>query len=114
MEVGASIFFAILLLGVTAGCATNKIDWAARVGSYTYDQAVNELGPPENSATLEDGTLVADWIYSRGRTYAYAESSSVSPDFGPTNYRINQSPDFYWRLTFGPDHKLQSWKKFAR
>jgi len=103
----------LLLLLFVAGCAT-KIDWAARVGNYTYDQAVNELGPPERFAKLDDGTLVAEWMYSRGRPYVYAESRSVSPDFGPSYYRVSQSADFYWRLTFGPDHKLLSWKKFAR
>jgi hypothetical protein len=47
---------------VLAGCVTQKIDWSARVGNYTYDQAVMELGPPDKSAKLTDGTVVADWL----------------------------------------------------
>lgn len=37
-----------LLVAVAAvnGCATNRINWAERVGYYTHDQAVLELGPP--------------------------------------------------------------------
>ena len=46
------IVFAALLL---AGCVTPKIDWAARVGNYTYDQAVMDFGPPDKSAKLSDG-----------------------------------------------------------
>jgi hypothetical protein len=45
-----------------AGCVTHRIDWAGRVGTYTYDQAVTELGPPDKQATLSDGRLVAEWI----------------------------------------------------
>jgi hypothetical protein len=41
------------------GCVTQKIDWSARVGNYTYAQAVMELGPPDKSAKLTDGTVVA-------------------------------------------------------
>jgi len=40
----------ILAALVLAGCVTQKIDWSARVGNYTYDQAVMELGPPDKSA----------------------------------------------------------------
>ena len=35
--------FALLLL-VLSGCATTKIDWNSRVGNYTYDNAIAELG----------------------------------------------------------------------
>ena len=50
---------------VLAGCVTQKIDWPARVGNYTHDQAVTELGPPDKSAKLTDGTVVADWLTHR-------------------------------------------------
>ena len=53
-------------LVLLTGCATPRIDWQARVGHYTYDQAILELGPPEKSATLTDGSVVADWLTQRG------------------------------------------------
>jgi len=56
---------AVVLVVLLAGCATSKIDWAGRVGNYTYDQAITELGPPDREAKLSDGTIVADWITRR-------------------------------------------------
>ena len=48
------------------GCASTKIDWNSRIGNYTYDQAVTELGPPDKQAKLTDGTVVAEWMTRRG------------------------------------------------
>ena len=51
-------FLTILALATVlmVGCKTTKpIDWNSRVGTYTFDQAVTELGPPDKQATLSDG-----------------------------------------------------------
>ncbi len=111
------------LLGLTlllSGCATSRIDWAGRVGNYTYDQAITELGPPEREAKLSDGTIVADWLTRRGYRYSYpigAYPWHCPPwyygPFYPT-YVDSYMPDYYLRLTFGPDGKLKAWKKLAR
>jgi hypothetical protein len=83
------------------------------VGNYTYDQAVQELGPPDKLAPLSDGGTVADWI-------KYTSSGSVSFGVGtgfyggavgvghtvPTGYN-----EKILRLTFDPDHKLVRWWK---
>ena len=108
---------AVLMVIILTGCATPKIDWSSRVGNYTFDQAVLELGPPDKQAKLEDGTLIAEWLTRRG--YAYS-----SPVFGysPWSYYgayypayvESHTPDYFLRLTFGPDGKLKSWKKLAR
>src|SRR6185295_7245492 len=53
---------AILMLLAT-GCKTApKVDWNSRVGNYTFDQAVEELGPPDRQAKTSDGKTVAEWI----------------------------------------------------
>ena len=101
------------------GCASTKIDWNSRVGVYTYDQAVTELGPPDKYAKLTDGTVVAEWMTRRGYS-----AGSVSMFYGygypyyyhpwPHYYYEPPSPDYFIRLTFGPDGKLQSWKRVAR
>jgi len=113
-------FGAIGLALVLTGCATSKIDWAARVGNYTYDQAITELGPPDREAKLSDGTIVADWVTRRGYRYAYPVGAypwHCPPwyygPFYPT-YVDTYAPDYYLRLTFGPDGKLKAWKKFAK
>lgn len=110
----------VALLVLLPGCATSKIDWAARVGNYTYDQAITELGPPDREAKLSDGTIVADWITRRGYRYSYPIGGYAwhcppwyYTPFYPT-YVESYAPDYYLRLTFGPDGKLKSWKKFAK
>jgi hypothetical protein len=108
---------ALAVVFVLAGCATRKIDWAGRVGNYTFDQAVLEMGPPDKQAKLQDGTIVAEWLTRRGQPYS-------SPAFGYTPWSYygpyypgnvdGYTPDYFLRLTFGPDGKLKSWKKIAR
>ena len=106
------------LLVMTAGCVTPKIDWGGRVGHYTFDQAVIELGPPDKQAKLGDGTVVADWITRRGYSRAYAMYGPGYPVWYPgpvyPEYVETTAPDFYLRLIFGPDGQLSRWKKFAK
>lgn len=98
------------------GCATQKIDWAARVGNYTFDQAVGEFGPPDKQARLQDGTLVAEWLTSHGYAFAYPAWGSYPGWCGPfaPAYINTYAPDYLLRLTFGPDGKLKASKQFAR
>ena len=108
------LLLVFLLLFWETGCATHKIDWTTRVGIYTYDQAVIEMGPPDKWAKLEDNTIVADWLSHRGQYMLYPNYND--PWYGPPvqTYHTYKTPDYYLRLTFGPDGKLRSWKKFAR
>jgi hypothetical protein len=103
---------------VLAGCVTtSKTDWPARVGHYTYDQAVAELGPPDKSKTLTDGTVVADWLTRHAQTVSAPEPYLLPPGtyFGPLTPMYSEStvPAQYLRLTFGADGKLKSWKEIA-
>jgi hypothetical protein len=102
-----------------AGCATGpKIDWNARIGNYTYDQAVIDMGPPDKVATLTDGTKVAEWMTSRGYTGFVTTFGPefYQPFYGSSTYFYSQppSPDRFLRLTFGPDGRLVSWKRVIR
>ena len=103
---------------VLAGCVTQKIDWSARVWNYTYDQAVMELGPPDKSAKLTDGTVVADWLTHHAQTIVAPEPYFAPPGcyFGPLTPMRTETylPAQYLRLTFGADGKLTAWKEFAR
>jgi len=108
------------LLGafLLAGCASPRIDWNARMGTYSYDQAVVELGPPDKSARLTDGTMVADWITRRAQTVIAPQPYFLAPGcyFGPFSptYTETYFPAEYLRLTFSPDGKLKSWKQTHR
>ncbi len=96
-----------------AGCATAKVDWAARVGHYTYDQAVTEMGPPERQAKLADGGIVAEWLISRGTTYIYGTPGYYWPYYaGPAT--AYTTPSRILRLTFGPNGQLAAWTKAYR
>ncbi len=110
-------WFTILALVVAfiAGCATTKpIDLNSRVGTYTFDQAVTELGPPDKQAALSDGKIVASWI-----THRYGGTSfSVGTGFygGNTGIGVGQTvgtgyPDRVLTLTFGTNYLLTAWSK---
>lgn len=108
------------MLALFAGCATQRIDWQARIGVYTYDQAIMEMGPPADAAKLTDGTQVADWLTQRGQViytgspeyyYPYHHGVIVG---GPTMVTAMNTPNYYLRLTFDPAGRLKSWKNFAR
>jgi hypothetical protein len=109
---------ALLAALMFVGCATTpKIDWPARVGHYSYDQAVLELGPPDKVAKLDNGIIVADWITQSAQTIGptgpYVMRPGyygvVAPGYAPTYF-----PAWYLRLTFGADGKLTGWKKFTQ
>ena len=108
----------LVALGL-AGCVTAPtIDWEARIGGYTYDQAILELGPPDKSATMNSGAVVADWLTRRAQTVGAPEPYFLPPGcyFGPLTpmYSETYIPAQYLRLTFGPDGKLRTWKNVAK
>ncbi len=117
---GARVLMLVLMAGWLAGCATTpKIDWSTRVGTYTYDQAIVELGPPDKQAKLTDGSTVADWMTRRGYTEIYSPYGYAFYPWGyggyyPAFVDTYHSPDYFLRLIFGPDQVLQGWKKFSR
>lgn len=95
------------------------MDWASRVGNYTYDQAVVEHGPPDKYAKLSDGTIVAEWLARRGYTYAYAPFGYgcypwYHGGFYSSYLDTYSSPDYFLRLIFAPDSRLKAWKNFYR
>jgi len=117
----------LALVILLPACTTTKTDWNARVGVYTYDQAVVELGPPDKSAKLSDGSTVAEWMTRRGSprssgwVYGSGYYGAYSPYRpyryaygGPAFYSETGTPDSFLRLTFGADGRLQDWKKGSR
>src|SRR5689334_1956287 len=100
-----------------AGCSsTPKADWGSRVGHYTYDEAVADMGPPEASSTLTDGTRVARWLTQRGTPVPgyYAQNTQFSTPrwwVGPVPYHTYPAANSYLLLTFSPDGQLAGWKR---
>jgi hypothetical protein len=112
------IIVAALSVFLLAGCVGPKIDWAARVGNYTFDQAVMEFGPPDKSAKLTDGTTVAEWLTRRGQIIVTPQPYLVSPGgylWGPAPmYNQTYMPAIFLRLTFDANGKLKAQTKFTR
>ena len=110
---GIRIFLFTAVLVLVTGCATHRVDWNSRIGNYTFDQAIVELGPPDKQAKLSDGKTVAEWItrYSNGGSIAigtgfYRYPASVGV--------VQTSPSYYerkLRLTFNPNNVLTAWSR---
>ena len=113
--IGGAIVLVLALL--LSGCATPHIDWSSRIGTYTFDNAIVELGPPDKQAKTQDGTLVADWMTERGYTYGFPSyGGGALFYYGGPPYPVytHTSPDRFLRLTFGPDGRLKAWSTFMR
>jgi hypothetical protein len=93
------------------GCATTRIDWNSRIGQYSYDEAIAELGVPDREATLSDGSIVAEWLQRRGGAYG---TTHFSPWYRFHTYDVHEFPDRYLRLMFGPDRQLVRAGNFSR
>src|SRR5450756_2038230 len=105
---------AALLVLVAVGCATTKVDWNARVGTYTYDQAVAELGPPDKQAKLTDGKTVAEWVTRHYTGSSVAIGSGFGYGYGGVGYVQSVGPNAYetsLRLIFTTNNVLEKWKK---
>jgi len=113
---GIVLSLIIAVMGLTfAGCkSTPKVDWNSRVGNFTFDQAVTELGPPDKATKLTDGSTVADWVKRSSGGVSFGVGTGFSS--GHSAVGVGQSvgsnfPDKVLRLTFGPDNKLVRWSK---
>ncbi len=124
----------VIIIGLLTGCSTTSplVDWNRRIGHYSYNLALTDLGVPERSTTLSDGSIVADWMTQHGTAGDYSPGgyvAQVSPegpvrDYGHQGYATQVSmegpfenataptPNQYLRLTFGPDGQLTSWTRY--
>lgn len=98
---------------ILSGCASpSKVDWEAKVGSATYDEIVQELGPPERETKLSDDSRVADWLQKRGGSW-FTSYRSYPDGFSSYGHALDY-PDRLIRLTFDPQGVLKSWKTVYR
>ena len=106
------------LIVLNPGCAsTPKPDWNSRIGNYTFDNAVQELGPPTGSTRLQDGTTVAEWFLKYGPQMSFGFGTGMY--HGGGGFGVGQSitpppKSHFLRLTFDPEGKLQRWENIQR
>lgn len=94
-----------------------QIDWSERLGTYTYAQAVADLGPPQLVNESSDGRT-CEWILKRSPQISFGlgvGSSSYGPHVGTGvgvgTYVTPPPSGEYLRLRFGKDDKLVEWSK---
>jgi len=109
-----SVWLGMLAIVLLAGCQFAKpINWNARVGNYTFDQAVIELGPPDSQAKLSDGRVVAKWVsrYSSGSAVVVGGGLYSNP-YGMSV--VETTPGYFESklvLTFNTNSVLAAWSK---
>ena len=112
----------IVLVLMLMGCAT-PIDWNARIGSYTYDQAVTDLGTPAVTDQTSD-RMVATWMIRSQHVVVTPAPAPVmyGPDSyaprgigydGPGGYSTTHFPAEFLRLEFDANGHLKAWKKYS-
>ena len=128
-----SILLCLTASLVLAGCASSssespkppkpvkvdpkKVNWSEHVGSYTFDQALAELGKPAVASESSAGRT-AEWVLRRSPqvsfgfgvgvgSYGHGGAAGVGVGSG-----ISPPPHGeYLRLTFGTNGVLTEWTK---
>ena len=114
MKPFATVWLGVLAVVLLAGCQLARpINWNSRVGGYTFDQAVIEMGPPDSQARLSDGRLVAQWITRHSSGGAVVVSGG---GYGyPGGVGVVQTGPSYFEtrlvLTFNTNNVLAAWTK---
>ena len=121
MPLLSRLLFGVLML-VATGCATRpkvdpSIDWNSRIGSYTFEQAVAEIGKPDAVSESSDGR-VADWILKRSpnMSFGFGIGNAVyGPHVGTgvgVGTTVSPPPHGeYLRLVFDQNDKLKAWNR---
>ena len=115
-----------------SGCQTTpKVDWESRVGQWTYDDVVKDMGPADKRETLSDGSKVAEWLVEKGTTVPRYEVIGTYDDYAYPNFpAYNRSmirsrfyqgyradvhfPDRSVRMIFKPDGTLEKVRYFSQ
>jgi hypothetical protein len=112
---------AFLAGGCASGPKTNvqSIDWESRIGMYTYEQALAELGKPDVIGESSEGKIV-EWVLRRSPgvsfgigigTGSYGHHTSTGVGVGTS---VSPPPSGeYLRLRFYRDGKLAEWTKVS-
>jgi len=113
MNVSLPVILALAVAFLT-GCVTAPpVDWNARIGNYTYYQAVAELGPPDRQSKLSDGKIVCKWF---AQTPVNNHLNSGMTSYGNNGFGAGQPPGGVYnnellQLTFDTNSTLTVWLK---
>ena len=119
------LFLLCMVLLAVAGCRTHKIDpninWNDRLGTYTYEQAIAELGRPDVIAESSEGKT-AEWILRRSPAVSFGvgvgtgvyHGGGVTTGVGVGTRTTPIPRGDYLQLRFGPDGVLKGWTRMRR
>jgi len=101
--------------GKTAGKQTGSqtmqvIDWNSRIGNYTYQQAVAELGLPNRKVRLGDGKVAFKWFIQPTGSPRFNHGMYY---YGNNGFSVNQAiyNNRMLQLTFDTNGTLTAWSK---
>ena len=105
----------IVLLFLAASCVygpritVEDSEWGARIGEYTYQDALAELGEPQMIGESSEGKI-AEWVLRQSMPF------SIGFGFGGAGVGVGTSVSpppsgEYLRLRFDRDGKLAEWTK---
>jgi hypothetical protein len=113
----------IVLVFLAGSCASGpkanikEIDWGGRIGTYTYEEALTELGEPDVISQSSEGTI-AEWVLQRSPNVTFGfgfggvgfgHHTSTGVGVGTT---VSPPPSGeYLHLRFDKDGKLAEWTK---
>jgi hypothetical protein len=113
----------IVLVLLIGSCATapritvEDSEWGARIGTYTYQDALTELGEPQMISESSEGKF-AEWVlrqsipFSIGFGFGGAGYGHHTSTGGGVGASVSPPPSGgYLRLRFDPDGKLAEWTK---
>ena len=108
---------------LAGGCASGTkatikdIDWGSRIGTYTYEEALAELGEPDVIGQSSEGKI-AEWVLQRSPNVSFGfgfgsgsfgRHTSTGVGVGTT---VSPPPSGeYLHLRFDNDGKLAEWTK---
>jgi len=107
--------FLILLILLAGSCVygprvtVEDSEWGARMGKYTYQDALAELGEPQMIGESSEGKI-AEWVLRQRMPF------SIGFGLGGAGVGVGTSVSpppsgEYLRLRFDPDGKLAEWTK---
>jgi hypothetical protein len=118
------VWLSFIVLALSTGsCASGpkakikNIDWGGRIGTYTYEEALAELGEPDVVGETSEG-MIAEWVLRRspmvsfgfgfgGAGYGHHTSTGVG-----VGTSVSPPPSGeYLRLRFDKDGKLIEWAR---
>ena len=113
----------IVLIFLAGSCASGTkatvkdIDWGSRIGTYTYEEALAELGEPDVISESSEGKT-AEWVLRRSPNVSFGLGFG-SGSFGrhtSTGVGVGTSVSpppsgEYLQLRFDKDGKLTEWTR---